>query len=117
MVSVASGGTTERIAARILFNVLRAGSGTPARYSSTFFGAPLPFAAELRLQEFTFFTRAMVQERPLQVHAPGNRRKCQRRILRTRASSLTRFSHGLLRQIHLASPHRRGHEEQGHYSS
>src|SRR3989442_12506721 len=55
MVSVASGGTADRIAARILFKVLRAGSGTPARYSSTFFGAPLPFAAELRLPDFTFF--------------------------------------------------------------
>jgi hypothetical protein len=29
MVSVASGGTADRIAARILFKVLRAGSGTP----------------------------------------------------------------------------------------
>ena len=57
MVSVASGGTADRIAARILFKVLRAGSGTPARYSSTFFGAPLPFAAELRLPDFTFFMR------------------------------------------------------------
>src|SRR6266581_7529972 len=102
MVSVASGGTTDRIAARILFKVLRAVSGTPARYSSTFFGTTfcgvgLPFAAELRLPEVTFFMRAMLQERPLQVHAPSNRRKCQRRILRTRASSLTRFSHGPLR--------------------
>src|SRR5207245_4698749 len=61
MVSVASGGTADRIAARILFKVLRAGSGTPARYSSTFFGAPLPFAAELRLPDFTFFTRATLQ--------------------------------------------------------
>src|SRR2546422_7163241 len=72
MVSVASGGTADRIAARILFKVLRAGSGTPARYSSTFFGAPLPFAAELRLPDFTFFMRAMLQEPPLQVHAPDH---------------------------------------------
>jgi len=72
MVSVASGGTADRIAARILFKVLRAGSGTPARYSSTFFGAPLPFAAELRLPDFTFFMRAMLQELPLQVHAPDH---------------------------------------------
>ena len=70
MVSVASGGTADRIAARILFKVLRAGSETPARYSSTFFGAPLPFAAELRLPDFTFFMRAMLQELPLQVHTP-----------------------------------------------
>src|SRR6266852_2938474 len=55
MVSVASGGTADRIAARILFKVLRAGSGTPATYSSTFFGALLPFAAELRIPRFHFF--------------------------------------------------------------
>src|SRR5712691_4783303 len=69
MVSVASGGTTDRIATRILFKVLRAGSGTPARYSSTFFGAPLPFAPELRLPDSTFFIRAMLQEAPIQVYA------------------------------------------------
>src|SRR5437660_359582 len=73
MVSVASGGTADRIAARILFKVLRAGSGTPARYSSTFFGAPLPFPTKLRLPDFTFFMRAMLQELPLQVHAPDRR--------------------------------------------
>src|SRR5260370_269669 len=39
MPSVAYGGTADRIAARTLFNVPRAGSGTPARYSSTSFGA------------------------------------------------------------------------------
>src|SRR6266852_142379 len=73
MVSAASGGTADRIAARILFKVLRAGSATPARYSSTFFGAPLPFAAELRLPDFTFFMPAMLQELPLQVHVPDHR--------------------------------------------
>src|SRR6266446_2989906 len=73
MVSVASGGTADQIAARILFKVLRAGSATPARYSSTFFGAPLPFAAELRLPDFTFFMPAMLQELPLQGHAPDQR--------------------------------------------
>src|SRR6266403_3486158 len=73
MVSVASGGTVDRIAARILFKVLRAGSGTPARYSSTFFGAPLPFAAELRLPDLTFFMRAMLQEAPIQVYASVRR--------------------------------------------
>src|ERR1700682_1104891 len=73
MASVASGGTADRIAARILFKVPRAGSGTPARYSSTFFGAPLPFAAELRLPDFTFFMRAMLQEAPIQVYALARR--------------------------------------------
>src|SRR5271167_3369057 len=43
MTSVASGGTTDRITVRTFSRVLRAGSGTPARYSSTFFGAVLPF--------------------------------------------------------------------------
>src|SRR5947209_16013000 len=69
MVSVASGGTADRIAARTLFKVLRAGSGTPARYSSTFFGAPAPFAAGPRWPDFTFFMPAMLQGLPLQVHA------------------------------------------------
>src|ERR1700730_5392315 len=73
MASVASGGTADRIAARILFKVPRAGSGTPARYSSTFFGAPLPFAAELRLPDFTLFMRAMLQEAPIQVYASARR--------------------------------------------
>src|SRR5437899_1077766 len=39
MISVACAGTADRIIARTLFNVLRAGSGTPARYSSTLLGA------------------------------------------------------------------------------
>src|ERR1700752_787013 len=69
MVSVASGGTTDRIAARILCKVLRAGSGTSARYSSTFSGALLAFAAELRLPDFTRFMRAMLQEALIQVYA------------------------------------------------
>src|SRR5437016_4990966 len=69
MVSVASGGTTDRIAARTLSKVLRAGSGTPARYSSTFFGAPAPFAAGPRWPDFTFFMPGMLQGLPLQVHA------------------------------------------------
>src|SRR5438045_543864 len=73
MVSVASGGTADRIAARTLFKVLRAGSGTSARYSSTFFGAPAPFAAGPRWPGFTFFMRAMLQGLPLQVHAPDRR--------------------------------------------
>src|ERR1035437_5078372 len=70
MVSVASGGKADRIAARSLFKVLRAGSGMPARYSSTFFGAALPFAAELRLPDFAFCTPAMLQELPLSSPCP-----------------------------------------------
>ena len=55
MVSMASGGTAERITLRIFCKVLRPGSGTPARYSSTFFGAALPFVREL----FFFFTGSL----------------------------------------------------------
>src|SRR5260370_13413514 len=62
MISVVSGGTAARIAVRILSNVLRAGSGTRARYSSTLFGAPLRLAAGLRFPDFRFFTSAILQE-------------------------------------------------------
>src|SRR6266403_2653989 len=72
MVSVASAGIADRMAARTFFKVPRAGSGTAARYSSTSFGAPLPFAAEPRLPEFAFFMRAILQERSFQVYASGH---------------------------------------------
>src|SRR5438552_6483886 len=71
MTSAVPVGTAVRIAARTLLKVLRAGSGTPARYSSTSLGAPLPFAAERSLSDFTFFMRAMLQELQRQVHAPN----------------------------------------------
>ncbi len=45
MTSVVSAGAADRIAARTLRNVLRAGSGTPARYCSTVLGAAEVFAA------------------------------------------------------------------------
>src|SRR5579863_1049317 len=54
MVSVESAGTTERIVARSLFRVRRAGSGTLARYSSTVFGAPAPWAG-VPFPDFVFF--------------------------------------------------------------
>src|SRR5262249_19775161 len=54
MVSVASG-TVERITARICFKVLRAGSETPARYSSTVFGVAPVFAGERRRAGLAFF--------------------------------------------------------------
>ena len=62
MVSVASRGTAERIAARSFDKVLRAGSGTAARYPSIFFGAPTLGALELLLPDFTFFMRAKLRE-------------------------------------------------------
>src|SRR5437870_4649864 len=55
MASVASAGTTDRITARTLLKVLRAGSGTAARYASTVVGGVLPFAAEPRALDFDFF--------------------------------------------------------------
>ena len=68
MVSVVSGGTMERMVARREFNVLRAGSGTLARYLSTSFEVAVLLAdelagAEVRLRDFGFF---MVDKIPLQ---------------------------------------------------
>src|SRR5712672_1296602 len=63
MTSVASDGTAERIVARILFKVLRAGSGTLARYSSTSFGATLAFAVEPLLPDFAFFIGGRLSRR------------------------------------------------------
>src|SRR5438309_11600421 len=70
MVSVPPGGTADRTAARGFMRVLRVDSEPLPTYSSTFFGAPRPVAAGLRLRDLTFFTRAMLQELPLGVHAP-----------------------------------------------
>jgi hypothetical protein len=50
-----------------LIKVLRAGSGTAARYSSTLLGAALPFAGALRLPDFARFMPAMLQGLFLQV--------------------------------------------------
>src|ERR1700687_367680 len=55
MPSVASGGTAERIAARIVFKVLRAGSETAARYLSTSFEPSSLFADGRRFVEAAFF--------------------------------------------------------------
>jgi len=52
--------TTERIAARIFFKALRAGSGTRAKYSSTFLGGPVRLAGDLLLRDFVFFTQASI---------------------------------------------------------
>ena len=55
MTSVVSAGATDRMVARILSNVLRAGSGTRAKYSSTVLGGALLFADEARLRDTAFF--------------------------------------------------------------
>src|SRR5579864_8475388 len=55
MPSVASEGTTERIVARILLRVVRAGSGTRARYASMSFGM-LRFDPKPSPPDITFFT-------------------------------------------------------------
>lgn len=57
MTSVASFGTAERITLRTFFKVLRAGSGTRARYSSTLAGGAIFFAEEDRARETAFFIR------------------------------------------------------------
>src|SRR5580704_462400 len=80
MVSVASDGTADRIATRILFRVLRAGCGTPARYSSTFFATLLPFAADLRLPDCSLFMPTMLQELPLPDHPPDHQAPQKDRI-------------------------------------
>src|SRR6185437_9374493 len=49
MISVASGGTTERIASRISTRTLRAAAGAAAMYCSTVCGAALPLRAVLLL--------------------------------------------------------------------
>src|SRR3977135_2005704 len=64
MPAVASAGPAERIVARILFKVLRAGSGTVARYSSTSFGATLAFAVEWLLPDFAFFIMGRLPAQP-----------------------------------------------------
>src|SRR5579872_6238485 len=74
MVSVASNGAAERIAARIVFRVLRAGSGTRARYSSTFFTPSLALAGDLRLLDFTFFMLPMPEEVKVQYRFTSSRR-------------------------------------------
>jgi len=59
MVSAASGGSADRIAARIFFTALRAGSGVAAMYSSTVSGFfPLGeglLLEDLRTLDFVFF--------------------------------------------------------------
>src|ERR1700674_5867326 len=54
MPSVASGGTAERMVARIVFKVLRAGSETAARYLSTSFEPSSLFADGPRFVEAAF---------------------------------------------------------------
>src|SRR5258707_236146 len=59
MASVVSAGTTERMVARIRFKVLRAGSGTFARYSSTLAGAAFPVEAAPPLPGLALFIRSL----------------------------------------------------------
>src|SRR5258707_2835715 len=68
MTSVASGGPTERIAARIFFIALRAGSGMAAMYSSTVLGAADLGAAFLAASRFgaAFFEAVFLETSPLE---------------------------------------------------
>src|ERR1017187_3508560 len=74
MVSVASGGKADRIAARILVNTVRAGSATVAKYSSTVFGAPLFFFSRFEVLSCFFIMRSMLQGSTFPVH--GEIRYC-----------------------------------------
>jgi hypothetical protein len=62
MVSVAPLGAASRIAARILFNVPRAGSGMRARYSSTLPGVRVRFVALLLFADSLFIICAILQK-------------------------------------------------------
>jgi hypothetical protein len=55
MSSVVPTGTTDRMIARTFWSALRAGPGTPARYSSTLRGAEFGFAVERRARAGNFF--------------------------------------------------------------
>src|SRR5579872_757692 len=104
MTSFVSGGTTDRITARTLFNVLRAGSGITARYSSTVlardivlearlvFKTCLLFAAELLLPDFAFFMRVMLQEAMDQVHGCERNRKPRLSISIVRFATFPRIN-------------------------
>jgi hypothetical protein len=64
-------GTTERIAVRILFKVLRADLGTRAMYPSMVFGADLRLLGEPRPADLAFFIRGILQGPFLQVYSLG----------------------------------------------
>src|SRR5579863_4312349 len=76
MVSVASAGAADRITARILFIALRAGSGTPARYSSTVFGGLV----------FAFFMPEMLPEASRRINGYGTSDRADLGHPRTAAS-------------------------------
>src|SRR5438128_2662444 len=56
------------------------------------FGAPLPFAAEPRLPDFTFFMRAMLQELPLHVHASDHLDRAGKRVISEYAVDATAWA-------------------------
>src|SRR5438105_13207727 len=102
MVSPASRGTTERIAARILFKALRAGFGTRAKYSFALFARDSRLAGELRLPDFAFFTRESIAQRWRRAAPSGVKSKNRREISlcagrRVRQNGRGRKGVGLLR--------------------
>jgi len=65
MISVEPAGTTERMVARSLSRVVRAGLGTEAKYSATvfgFFAGFRPLAVEAPLADFTFFMLGILSQ-------------------------------------------------------
>src|SRR5882762_3391042 len=106
MTSVASGGTAERIVARILLSVLRAGSGILARYSSTSFGATLAFAVERLLPDFAFFIMGRLPAQPRWLcHVPSVVIPFGRRFKLGRLCGLGRRRNFLRRSTELLRPY------------
>jgi hypothetical protein len=79
---IAAGGRADRIAVRISFNMLRAGSETRAKYSSTFFGTLLRFLPEMALRDFTFFIVGSPRVQALRRHSGASLRWLLRRSQR-----------------------------------
>src|SRR5437660_8845435 len=90
MASVTPAGAADRIAARTLFKVLRAGSGTRARYSSTFFGATLPFAARPRSLEFAFLICAIPPGQDYHAAVASKPRGTENEVAQLRVPAMSR---------------------------
>src|SRR5258708_18783160 len=86
MPSVASAGTAERMVARIVFKVLRAGSETAARYLSTSFEPSSLFADGRRFGEAAFVVGITVVSRFSIVvsHTSQNAQRASHPVLRLR---------------------------------
>jgi hypothetical protein len=78
MASVAAAGAAARIAARTFCKVPRAGSGTPARYSSMVAGGGSPLVADPRFAAFVFFMLFAAQAlRIIRIESSGKRNRSE----------------------------------------